>query len=71
MSPRRKSRMSKKTRRELDKVGSASGFAYIADRADIVRAAKALSEELELEDADTFSLIELASFLAGDKSQED
>ena len=63
---RRKTKVDKKTRRHLEQVGEASGFKYVADRVDIMRAAKALADELKVEDLDVFALIELASFLAGD-----
>lgn len=67
---RRKPKIDKKTRRTLDQVGEASGFKYVAERADIVRSAKGLADDLEIEDLDVFALIELARFLAGD-TQED
>jgi hypothetical protein len=68
---RRKSKIDKKTRRILEQTGEASGFRYVADRAEIVRDAKALADDLGIEDLDVFSLIELASFLAGDDTKED
>lgn len=68
---RRKPRLDKKTRRHLEQVGEASGFKYVAERADIVRAAKALADDLEIEDLDIFALIELSAFLAGDRVTED
>lgn len=64
-------KLDKKTRRLLSQTGEASGFRYIADRADIVRAAKALADDLEIEDMDIFALIELSGFLAGDRVTED
>lgn len=66
---RRKTKIDKKTRRILEQTGEASGFRYVADRGDIVRAAKALADELEIEDLDVFALIELASFLAGEHAE--
>lgn len=63
---RRKPKIDKKTRRHLEQAGEASGFKYVAERAEIVRDAKALADDLGLEDLDVFALIELASFLAGD-----
>lgn len=62
----RRKQLDKIARRHLDQVGEASGFKYVAERADIVRAAKALADDLDIEDLDVFALIELASFLAGD-----
>lgn len=67
---RRKPKLDKKTRRHLDQVGEGSGFKYVAERADIVRAAKALADDLEIEDLDVFALIELSSFLAGDHQED-
>lgn len=68
---RRKPKVDKKTRRVLDQVGEASGFRYVADRADIVRTAKALADELELEDdTDIYAVLDVARFLAGDKQED-
>lgn len=68
---RRKPKIDKKTRRVLDQTGEASGFKYVADRADIVRAAKALSDELDLEeDTDIYAVLDLARFLAGDHQED-
>lgn len=66
MTSRRKAQLDKIARRYLERVGRESGLAYVADRADIVRAAKALADDLECEDLDVFALVELAGFLAGD-----
>lgn len=63
---RRKKELEKRARRLLEKVGEESGFRYVAERADIVRAAKALADDLEIENLDVFALIELSGFLAGD-----
>lgn len=68
---RRKPKIDKKTRRVLDQTGEATGFKYVADRADIVRAAKALSDELDLEeDTDIYAVLDLARFLAGDHQED-
>lgn len=68
---RRKPKIDKKTRRVLDQVGEASGFRYVADRADIIRTAKALADELELEDdTDIYAVLDVARFLAGDKQED-
>lgn len=67
---RRKPKIDKETRRILEQTGEASGFRYIADRAEIVRGAKALADDLEIEDLDVFALIELARFLAGDQLED-
>lgn len=68
---RRKPKIDKKTRRVLDQIGEASGFRYVADRADIIRAAKALADELELEDdTDIYAVLDVARFLAGDKQED-
>lgn len=65
---RRKPRLDKKTRQELARISP--GLQDIAERADIVRAAKALADDLEIEDLDVFALIELSAFLAGDGVEE-
>lgn len=62
----RRKQLDKIARRHLEQVGEASGFKYVAERADVVRSAKALADDLGIEDLDVFALIELASFLAGD-----
>lgn len=68
---RRKPKIDKKTRRILEQTGEASGFRYVADRADVVRAAKALSDELDLEDdTDIYAVLDLARFLAGDHQED-
>lgn len=68
---RRKPRLDKKTRRILEQTGEASGFKYVADRADIIRAAKALSDELDLEDStDIYAVLDVARFLAGDHQED-
>ena len=68
---RRKPKIDKKTRRVLDQVGEASGFRYVADRADIIRTAKALADELGLEDdTDIYAVLDVARFLAGDKQED-
>lgn len=68
---RRKKELEKRARRLLESVGEESGFKYVAERAEIVRAAKALADDLEIEDLDIFALIELSGFLAGDRVTED
>ena len=68
---RRKPRLDKKTRRLLDQTGKASGFRYVADRADIIRTAKALADELEFEDdTDIYAVLDVARFLAGDSTED-
>lgn len=60
--------LNKIARRQLDSIGTASGLRYVAERADIVRQAKALIDDLELEDEiDIYAVLEVAGFLAGDK----
>ena len=68
---RRKPKIDKKTRRVLEKTGEASGFRYVADRADIIRAAKARSDELDHEDdTDIYAVLDVARFLAGDHQED-
>lgn len=68
---RRKPRLDKKTRRILEQTGAASGFRYVADRADIIRTAKALADELEFEDdTDIYAVLDVARFLAGDSTED-
>jgi hypothetical protein len=54
-------------RRQLEDIGKASGDRFVSERADIIRAAKALLDDLDLdEETDIFAVMEVASFLAGD-----
>ena len=42
-----------------------------ADRADIIRSAKALTDELDLEDdTDIYAVLDVARFLAGDHQED-
>lgn len=60
-------KQARKTLREIEKIGGgSSGLRYIAERADIIRAAYSLAADLDVEELDVFALIELARFLAGD-----
>lgn len=63
---RRKPKIDKKTRRVLEQTGEASGFRFVAD---VIRAAKALSDELDLED-DTYAVLDPARNLAGDHQED-
>lgn len=62
----KRKQLNKAAQRHLEHIGEASGFKYVAERADIIRTAKALADDLEIEELDIFALIELAAFLAGD-----
>lgn len=53
-------------RRQIEQVGQASGRAFVADRADIYRAAQALVADLGFEEADIHEILSVAEFLAGD-----
>lgn len=57
-------------RRQVDSVGSASGMRYVAERMDIIKAAKGLLKELELDEDgeyDIMDILSVAEFLAGDR----
>lgn len=64
-----KDKLSKKARRSIDKAARASGFEYVADRMDILRSARGYLEEIECEDYDIMSLVLVAEFLAGDRTE--
>lgn len=62
--------LNKIARRQLDSIGRASGLVYAAERADLVRQARSLIRELDLEDeVDVYAVLEVAGFLAGDRTE--
>ena len=61
----KRDRLSKVARRQIEQVGQASGHAFVAERADVYRAAHALLEDLGFE-PDVHETLSVAEFLAGD-----
>ena len=61
----RRDHLNKIARRQIERVGQANGQAYVADRADVYRAAHAMLVELGFE-PDVHETLSVTEFLAGD-----
>lgn len=57
-------------RRQIEAAGRASGMNYVADRLDILKAARGFLEEIEVEEYEIMDILVVAEFLAGDRVTE-
>lgn len=57
-------------RRQVEKVGRASGMAFAADRMDILKAAKGWLDDNEIDIDSVVDVLVVAEFLAGDRTPE-
>lgn len=71
MSRAERERLERTARRTLDQIGRASGLSYVAERQDILGAAKGWLEENGYEDPDIMDILSTAEFLAGDRVNGD
>lgn len=63
----RRDQLNSIARRQLENLGQASGMRYVAERLDILKAAKAFLDENDFEDYDIMDVLTTAEFLAGDR----